>query len=82
MMHSKMSKIQENVKDLTSKRVSELNRRACYQHLKVDQMRNDAISGKSKMSRKEIESVALQLMNVASKITDLKVKYPSLFEIN
>ena len=37
-------------------------------------MRNDAISGKSKMSRKEIESVALQLMNVASKITDLKVK--------
>ena len=37
-------------------------------------MRNDAISGKSKMSRKEIESVALQLMNVASKITDLKVR--------
>ena len=44
----------------------------------VDQMRNDAISGKSKMSRKEIESVALQLMNVASKITDLKEKLPDL----
>ena len=44
----------------------------------VDQMRNDAISGKSKMSRKEIESVALQLMNVASKISDLKEKLPEL----
>ena len=44
----------------------------------VDQMRNDAISGKSKMSRKEIESIALQLMNVASKISDLKEKIPDL----
>ena len=44
----------------------------------VDQMRNDAISGKSKMSRKEIESIALQLMNVASKVSDLKEKIPDL----
>ena len=44
----------------------------------VEQMRNDAVEKRSRISRKEVESIALQLCNVAGRVNDLKEKLPNL----
>ena len=44
-------------------------------------MRNDAVEKRSRISRKEVESIALQLCNVAGRVNDLKEKLPSLERI-
>ena len=47
----------------------------------VEEMRNDAVEKRSKISRKGVESIALQLCNVAGRVTELKDKLPVLDRI-
>ena len=40
----------------------------------VEQMRNDAVEKRSRISRKQVESIALQLCNVAGRVNEMKEK--------
>ena len=47
----------------------------------VEQMRNDAVEKRSRISRKQVESIALQLCNVAGRVNEMKEKLPPLERI-